>query len=84
MSSLSGKSAEELCQLLDEHGINHGPIVDSTRKLYEKKLKEALAKATKSSPDKTYYREEQEEVTYVTYHPPVSTAAVSKVQLHQT
>ncbi|XP_076839886.1 emerin (Emery-Dreifuss muscular dystrophy) [Brachyhypopomus gauderio] len=71
MSSLSTKSAEELCQLLDEHGINHGPIVDSTRKLYEKKLTEAMAKATKSSSDKTYYREEQEEITYVTYHPPV-------------
>ncbi|XP_072552718.1 emerin (Emery-Dreifuss muscular dystrophy) [Salminus brasiliensis] len=72
MSSLSGKSAEELAKLLDEYKIKHGPIVDSTRKLYEKKLTEAMAKGTKpSSPDKTYYREEQEEITYVTYHPPV-------------
>ncbi|XP_017568214.1 emerin (Emery-Dreifuss muscular dystrophy) [Pygocentrus nattereri] len=72
MSSLCGKSSEELSRLLDEYGIKHGPIVDSTRKLYEKKLTEAMAKGTKpSSSDKTYYREEQEEVTYVTYHPPV-------------
>ncbi|KAL6482823.1 hypothetical protein MHYP_G00076950 [Metynnis hypsauchen] len=72
MSSLSGKSSEELSRLLDEYGIKHGPIVDSTRKLYEKKLTEAMAKGNKpSSSDKTYYREEQEEITYVTYRPPV-------------
>ncbi|XP_060794157.1 emerin (Emery-Dreifuss muscular dystrophy) [Neoarius graeffei] len=71
MSSLSSKSSEELCKLLDEYGINHGPIVDSTRKLYEKKLTEAMAKNKKPSSDKTYYREEQEEITYVTYHPSV-------------
>ncbi|XP_053499482.1 emerin (Emery-Dreifuss muscular dystrophy) isoform X5 [Ictalurus furcatus] len=71
MSSLSSKSSDELCKLLDEYGINHGPIVDSTRKLYEKKLAEAMAKNPKPSSDKTFYREEQEEITYVTYHPPV-------------
>ncbi|KAM9343575.1 uncharacterized protein KZ484_016032 isoform 2-T2 [Pholidichthys leucotaenia] len=68
MSSLSYKSAEELAELLDEFGIKHGPVVDSTRKLYEKKLKEAMAKGKrvpKSSSDKTYYREEEEEVVYV-------------------
>ncbi|KAK3519076.1 hypothetical protein QTP70_016345, partial [Hemibagrus guttatus] len=43
----------------------------STRKLYEKKLADAMAKKPKPSPDKTYYREEQEEITYVTYRPPV-------------
>lgn len=70
MSSLSEKTADELRELLDEYGIKHGPIVDSTRGLYEKKLQEAIAKAKKSSPDKTYYREEvQEEVTYVTRTP---------------
>ncbi|KAI2649805.1 Emerin [Labeo rohita] len=69
MSSLSGKSDKEIGQLLDEYGIKHGPIVDSTRKLYEKKLHEAMAKKPKSSsPDKTFYREEQEEVEYITYH----------------
>lgn len=75
MSSLSGKSAEEISELLDEFGIKHGPVVDSTRSLYEKKIKEAMAKekggkASQPSSDKTYYREEEEEVTYV-YRTPV-------------
>ncbi|XP_016373541.1 emerin (Emery-Dreifuss muscular dystrophy) [Sinocyclocheilus rhinocerous] len=71
MSSLSGKSDKEISQLLDEYGIKHGPIVESTRKLYEKKLNEAMGKKAKpSSPDKTYYREEKEEVEYITYHQP--------------
>jgi len=35
-------------------------FAESTRKLYEKKLKEAMAKNTKPSlSDKTYYREER-------------------------
>uniref|UniRef100_A0A3B3RXE0 LEM domain-containing protein n=1 Tax=Paramormyrops kingsleyae TaxID=1676925 RepID=A0A3B3RXE0_9TELE len=44
----------------------------STRTLYEKKLKEAMAKGSrqKMPSDKTYYREEQEEVTYVHYRSP--------------
>ncbi|KAL6119785.1 uncharacterized protein ACO6RY_04291 [Pungitius sinensis] len=65
MSSLRSKSAQDISDLLDEYGIKHGPVVDSTRGLYEKKLKEAMAKGKIStpSPDKTYYREE-EEVTY--------------------
>ncbi|XP_028266300.1 emerin isoform X2 [Parambassis ranga] len=69
--SLSSKSAQEISELLDEYGIKHGPVVDSTRSLYEKKLKEAMAKEkrAKPSPDKTYYREE-EQVTYV-YKTPV-------------
>lgn len=40
----------------------HADIVlclDSTRKLYEKKLTEAMAKNKKPSSDKTYYREER-------------------------
>lgn len=66
--SLSEKSNEELGRLLSEYGIKHGPIVESTRKLYESKLGKAMAQApVKTSSDKTYYREE-EEVTYVTYH----------------
>lgn len=70
MANLSAKSPEELSKMLDEYGIKHGPIVDSTRSLYEKKLREAMAKAKKSSSDKTYYREEvEEEVTYVTRTP---------------
>lgn len=72
MSSLSSKSAQEIADLLDEYGIKHGPVVDSTRSLYERKLKEAMAKEkrVKPSPDRTYYREEEEEVTYV-YKTPV-------------
>lgn len=72
MSSLSTKSSQEISRLLDEYGIKHGPVVDSTRSLYEKKLTEAMAKGKKASPspDKTYYREEEEEVTYV-YRTPV-------------
>lgn len=72
MASLSSKSAQEISELLDEYGIKHGPVVDSTRGLYEKKLKEAMAKekSAKPSSDKTYYREEEEEVTYV-YRTPV-------------
>ncbi|XP_078110346.1 emerin (Emery-Dreifuss muscular dystrophy) [Sander vitreus] len=67
--SLSEKSNEELSKLLAEYGIKHGPIVDSTRKLYEKKLEKAMkSPPVQPSPDKTYYREEAEEVTYITYH----------------
>ncbi|XP_022621668.1 emerin homolog 1-like [Seriola dumerili] len=70
--SLSEKSVEEISKLLDEYGIKHGPIVDSTRKLYEKKLEKAMENApVNTSSDKTYYREEEEEVTYITYHSPV-------------
>ncbi|CAL8323195.1 unnamed protein product [Merluccius merluccius] len=61
MSRLSGKSDQEIRDLLDEYGINHGPVVDSTRALYEKKILEAMGrKEAKPSPDKTYYREEKE------------------------
>ncbi|KAM3617269.1 uncharacterized protein V6R79_004094 [Siganus canaliculatus] len=60
-------SADQISALLDQYGIKHGPVVDTTRKLYEKKLTEAMAKSpkTKAPSDKTYYREEEEEVTYV-------------------
>nr|XP_023693423.1 emerin [Paramormyrops kingsleyae] len=72
MSTLSTKSDHEISELLDDYGIKHGPIVGSTRTLYEKKLKEAMAKGSrqKMPSDKTYYREEQEEVTYVHYRSP--------------
>ncbi|KAI3357762.1 hypothetical protein L3Q82_015524 [Scortum barcoo] len=71
--SLSEKSHEEISDLLTKFGIKHGPIVDSTRKLYEKKLEKAMKDAPVTpSSDKTYYREEEEEVTYITYHSPVS------------
>ncbi|KAM9343576.1 uncharacterized protein KZ484_016032 isoform 3-T3 [Pholidichthys leucotaenia] len=87
MSSLSYKSAEELAELLDEFGIKHGPVVDSTRKLYEKKLKEAMAKGKrvpKSSSDKTYYREEEEEVVYVHRTPVKSEFSQERPYVHDT
>ncbi|XP_013989813.2 emerin isoform X2 [Salmo salar] len=81
MTALCNKSDQEIKDLLDEYGIKHGPIVDTTRPLYEKKLKEAMTKAkvtvTTPSPDRTFYREDQEEVTYVTYQTPVSSEGPS-------
>ncbi|CAL8368312.1 unnamed protein product [Lota lota] len=74
MSTLSSKSDQEISVLLDEYGIKHGPVVDSTRSLYEKKILEAMGNKKKAKPssDKTFYREEEEEVTYVRYRTPVS------------
>ncbi|XP_072304694.1 emerin (Emery-Dreifuss muscular dystrophy) [Eucyclogobius newberryi] len=66
--SLSDKSASEISSLLSDFGIKHGPVVESTRKLYEKKLEKAMKEAAPNSSDKTYYREE-EVVTYITYSP---------------
>ncbi|XP_076023226.1 emerin (Emery-Dreifuss muscular dystrophy) [Genypterus blacodes] len=67
--SLSVKSDDEISELLNQYGIHHGPIVGSTRRLYEKKLQEAMDNApVKTSSDKTYYREEEEEITYITYN----------------
>uniref|UniRef100_A0A3Q3Q320 LEM domain-containing protein n=1 Tax=Monopterus albus TaxID=43700 RepID=A0A3Q3Q320_MONAL len=55
----SERSNEEISKLLAEYGIKHGPIVDSTRKLYEKKLETAMKSSPgKASSDKTFYREE--------------------------
>ncbi|XP_053173184.1 emerin-like [Scomber japonicus] len=67
MSALSSKTEQEISELLDEYGIKHGPVVGSTRSLYEKKLREAMAKGKRAKPasDKTYYREEEEEVTFI-------------------
>ncbi|XP_053706087.1 emerin (Emery-Dreifuss muscular dystrophy) [Synchiropus splendidus] len=68
MTMLSSLSEEEISELLDEYKIKHGPVVGSTRSLYEKKIREAMAKDKQTvnvSPDKTYYREEEEEITYI-------------------
>ncbi|KAI7798047.1 hypothetical protein IRJ41_021305 [Triplophysa rosa] len=63
---MSSKSMDEIRWLLDDYGIKHGPVVESTRALYEKKLREAMAKQRKKpQSDRTNYREEAEEVTYV-------------------
>ncbi|KAJ8265943.1 hypothetical protein COCON_G00150420 [Conger conger] len=78
MAALGSKSSQEISELLDEYGIKHGPVVDSTRGLYEKKLKEAMAKDTpvKKPSDRTYYREEQTEVTYVHRRVPLKSEAL--------
>lgn len=57
--------------MLDDYGIKHGPVVDSTRALYEKKLREAMTKhrRTKAQSDRTFYREE-EDVTFVQHRRP--------------
>ncbi|XP_034027367.1 emerin [Thalassophryne amazonica] len=82
--SWSDKTDDELSQLLTEYDINHGPIVGSTRKLYEKKLEEAMEKAgPKASSDKTYYREEEEEITYITYHTPLKHEAYGDMLKHR-
>lgn len=64
--------------MLDDYGIKHGPVVDSTRALYEKKLREAIAKSKKPQPqsDRTYYREE-EDVTYIHHRRPQQYGDVS-------
>ncbi|XP_018934083.1 emerin-like isoform X2 [Cyprinus carpio] len=71
MSMLSSKSNEEIKWMLDDYGIKHGPVVDSTRVLYEKKLREAMSKhrRTQAQSNRTYYREE-EDITYVQHHRP--------------
>lgn len=84
--SLSEKSDAELSELLAEYGIKHGPVVESTRRLYEKKLEQAMEEAAQNqncSSDKTYYREE-EVVTYITYHsPPRSDASADGTLRHR-
>lgn len=80
--SLSEKTNEDIIQLLKKYDIKHGPIVGSTRGLYEKKLRDAMAKGSspqKASPDKTFYREEEEEVTYVHYRSPVQSTGYGDV-----
>ncbi|KAK1898984.1 Lamina-associated polypeptide 2 isoforms beta/delta/epsilon/gamma [Dissostichus eleginoides] len=51
MSSLTSKTVKEISDLLDEYEIKHGPVVDSTRSLYERKLKGAMAKGKKVRSD---------------------------------
>ncbi|KAF4110146.1 hypothetical protein G5714_009398 [Onychostoma macrolepis] len=71
MTMLSSKSNEEIRWMLDDYGIKHGPVVDSTRALYEKKLREAMTKhrRTKAQSDRTFYREE-EDVTFLQHRRP--------------
>ncbi|XP_041092900.1 emerin-like [Polyodon spathula] len=80
MSTLSSRSDQELTSLLDQYEIKHGPVVESTRKLYEKKLLDAMSKEEKQgkvkklSSDKTYYREEETETFFL--HPAQHTSPI--------
>ncbi|XP_058873179.1 emerin [Acipenser ruthenus] len=80
MSNLSSMSDQELTSLLDQYNIKHGPVVGTTRKLYEKKLLDIMSKEKKQgnvkkpSSDKTYYREEETETFFP--HPVHHTAPI--------
>ncbi|XP_062397482.1 emerin-like [Sardina pilchardus] len=75
---LSNKSDDEIRILLDDYGIKHGPVVDSTRHLYEKKLRDAMENERKARlrprppSDRSHYREEEEEITYERRRPQMS------------
>nr|XP_014339902.1 PREDICTED: emerin-like [Latimeria chalumnae] len=58
MEDLKNLSDHELLDLLKKYDIPHGPIVETTRQLYEKKLQNYLTKgktspSPKSSPMQT-------------------------------
>ncbi|XP_063063744.1 emerin-like [Engraulis encrasicolus] len=79
MSMLSNKTDDEIMWLLDDYGIKHGPVVGTTRHLYEKKLRDAITKAKKTRVkkgrppiDMSMYRDEgEEEVTYEPRRPQI-------------
>ncbi|KAM4570987.1 emerin (Emery-Dreifuss muscular dystrophy) [Fundulus diaphanus] len=77
--SLREKSNAEFRRLLTYYGIKHGPILASTRNVYERKLQEAMAN------DRTFYREEEEEITYIIHRHPMKrkTSTNSSVQFSQ-
>ncbi|XP_068104352.1 emerin [Hyperolius riggenbachi] len=58
MEKFKRMSHEELVALLRSYGISHGPIVDTTRTLYEKKLLEFERKKT-GSAGSTYESKQQ-------------------------
>ncbi|XP_064415276.1 emerin (Emery-Dreifuss muscular dystrophy) isoform X3 [Latimeria chalumnae] len=77
MEDLKNLSDHELLDLLKKYDIPHGPIVETTRQLYEKKLQNYLTKgktspSPKSSPMQTDgagdFTEEYEEYTCTTYY----------------
>uniref|UniRef100_H3C6L0 LEM domain-containing protein n=1 Tax=Tetraodon nigroviridis TaxID=99883 RepID=H3C6L0_TETNG len=78
-------SNEEIRKLLDKWGIKHGPVVDSTRRLYERKLSEAMSeeKAAKPPSDKTFYREEVRVLRYLLYKKVVLTPHQPERQFEQ-
>ena len=74
---ISALDDDELFEKLKEHGISAGPIVDSTRKLYEKKLALILKGETANGNGVEYSdteeEEEEEEQSEVIIEPTVTT-----------
>ncbi|KAJ1095383.1 hypothetical protein NDU88_000548 [Pleurodeles waltl] len=55
MEQFKGMTDEELISALKKYSIPHGPVVGTTRKLYEKKIYEYETQRTKHSPSKQTY-----------------------------
>ncbi|KAK3540530.1 hypothetical protein QTP70_034084 [Hemibagrus guttatus] len=64
---LSSKSDQEISWMLDDYGIKHGPVVGSTRSLYEKKLRDMMAKRRKmtQASERAIYKKQQDEDVYL-------------------
>ncbi|KAG7332840.1 hypothetical protein KOW79_004674 [Hemibagrus wyckioides] len=64
---LSSKSDQEISWMLDDYGIKHGPVVGSTRFLYEKKLRDMMAKRRKmtQASERVLYNKQQDEEVYL-------------------
>ncbi|XP_046728057.1 emerin (Emery-Dreifuss muscular dystrophy) isoform X3 [Silurus meridionalis] len=69
---LSSKSDQEISWMLDDYGIKHGPVVGSTRSLYEKKLRDIMAKERKmrGTSEPVVYREQRDEDVSFYHHRP--------------
>ncbi|XP_078520756.1 emerin isoform X4 [Lissotriton helveticus] len=55
MEKYKGMTDEELISALKKYSIAHGPVVGTTRKLYERKIYEFETQKTKHSPSKQTY-----------------------------
>ncbi|XP_007955342.1 emerin [Orycteropus afer afer] len=56
MDDYAGLSDSELVAVLRQYNIPHGPVVGSTRKLYEKKIYEYETQRRRLSPPSSFYR----------------------------
>ncbi|XP_018416213.1 PREDICTED: emerin [Nanorana parkeri] len=90
MDKLKNLTNAELIKLLQDYGIQHGPIVDSTRTLYEKRLYEFERKKKTGSAESSYesrqqystkYDENQDD--YETYEEETYTKSYNRPQAHQ-
>ncbi|XP_077335183.1 emerin isoform X3 [Lithobates pipiens] len=70
MDKFKNLSDTELIKVLREYGINHGPIVDSTRTVYEKKLVEFERKKNAYPSSADNYQSYEEETYTKTYQYP--------------